>query len=143
MSTQFFIRRGSQVTGPMTSKALKALAASGGIAPDDEISNDKTTWTAACKVRGLVLDLKTGGQPSLHPGSDKPFDVFVSHSNHNKLDADAVCGKLEAAGVRCWIAPRDIPEFLLGLSCRPQFRPVRRTSAAGSGGPQGACRWTQ
>jgi len=36
------------------------------------------------------------------------FDVFVSHSSKDKPVADAVCARLEAAGIRCWIAPRDI-----------------------------------
>ncbi|HEV3167510.1 MAG TPA: toll/interleukin-1 receptor domain-containing protein [Isosphaeraceae bacterium] len=36
-------------------------------------------------------------------------DVFISYSKHNQAIADAVCHHLEAAGVRCWIAPRDIP----------------------------------
>jgi len=35
-------------------------------------------------------------------------DVFVSHSSKDKLIADGICANLEAAGVRCWIAPRDI-----------------------------------
>jgi hypothetical protein len=35
-------------------------------------------------------------------------DVFISHSSKDKPIADAVCAKIEAAGVRCWIAPRDI-----------------------------------
>lgn len=36
------------------------------------------------------------------------FDVFISYSSKDKACADAVCAALEAAGVRCWIAPRDI-----------------------------------
>jgi hypothetical protein len=36
-------------------------------------------------------------------------DVFISYSTQDKLTADAVCGILEASGIRCWIAPRDIP----------------------------------
>jgi hypothetical protein len=36
------------------------------------------------------------------------FDVFISHSSKDKTMADAVCAKLEEAGIRCWIAPRDI-----------------------------------
>jgi hypothetical protein len=36
-------------------------------------------------------------------------DVFISHAIQDKAMADAVCAKLEANGVRCWIAPRDIP----------------------------------
>lgn len=35
-------------------------------------------------------------------------DVFISYASHDKPHADAVCAGLEAAGVRCWIAPRDI-----------------------------------
>jgi formylglycine-generating enzyme required for sulfatase activity len=35
-------------------------------------------------------------------------DVFISHSSKDKTIADAICANLEAAGVRCWIAPRDI-----------------------------------
>jgi TPR repeat protein len=35
-------------------------------------------------------------------------DVFISHSTKDKTAADAVCAKLEARGIRCWIAPRDI-----------------------------------
>jgi formylglycine-generating enzyme required for sulfatase activity len=35
-------------------------------------------------------------------------DVFISHSSKDKIVADAVCAALEAGGVRCWIAPRDI-----------------------------------
>jgi TIR domain len=36
------------------------------------------------------------------------FDVFVSYSSHDKPTADAACAALEAAGIRGWIAPRDI-----------------------------------
>src|SRR5690348_15316632 len=35
-------------------------------------------------------------------------DVFISHSQHDKPAADAACAALEARGIRCWIAPRDI-----------------------------------
>ncbi len=35
-------------------------------------------------------------------------DVFVSYSSHDKPTADAVVARLEAAGLRCWVAPRDI-----------------------------------
>ena len=37
-----------------------------------------------------------------------PFDVFISYSSKDKTVADAVCARLEAAGIRCWIAPRDV-----------------------------------
>lgn len=35
-------------------------------------------------------------------------DVFLSYSSQDKLTADAACAALEARGIRCWIAPRDI-----------------------------------
>ncbi|MGD9905044.1 MAG: toll/interleukin-1 receptor domain-containing protein [Vicinamibacterales bacterium] len=36
-------------------------------------------------------------------------DVFISHSSKDKPTADAVCARLEGRGLRCWIAPRDVP----------------------------------
>ena len=35
-------------------------------------------------------------------------DVFISHARKDRRIADAICEKLEAARVRCWIAERDI-----------------------------------
>lgn len=35
-------------------------------------------------------------------------DVFISHSSLDKEVADKVCAALEAKGLKCWIAPRDI-----------------------------------
>jgi hypothetical protein len=36
------------------------------------------------------------------------FDAFISYANRDKATADATCAALESAGIRCWIAPRDI-----------------------------------
>ena len=36
-------------------------------------------------------------------------DVFISYSSKEKSVADGVCHFLESNGVKCWIAPRDIP----------------------------------
>jgi hypothetical protein len=36
------------------------------------------------------------------------FDVFISYPHQDKATADAACATLEAAGIRCWIAPRDV-----------------------------------
>lgn len=35
-------------------------------------------------------------------------DVFISYAIDDKLTADAACASLESAGIRCWIAPRDV-----------------------------------
>jgi len=34
--------------------------------------------------------------------------VFISYAHEDKPVADAVCARLEAGNIRCWIAPRDI-----------------------------------
>ena len=35
--------------------------------------------------------------------------IFISHSSLDKAIADTVCSFLEARGITCWIAPRNIP----------------------------------
>jgi hypothetical protein len=37
-----------------------------------------------------------------------PATVFISHSSNDRPTADAICAHLESAGIKCWIAPRDI-----------------------------------
>jgi TolB-like protein len=39
-------------------------------------------------------------------GSSRP--VFISYASHDAAIAQKVCSELEAAGFRCWIAPRDV-----------------------------------
>ena len=34
--------------------------------------------------------------------------VFISHASENRAEAAAVCAALEAHGIGCWIAPRDV-----------------------------------
>ena len=46
---------------------------------------------------------ETGGRVAM------AFDAFISYSSKDKTAADAACAVLEGAGIRCWIAPRDIP----------------------------------
>jgi hypothetical protein len=46
-------------------------------------------------------------------GTPMVFDVFISHSSADEAVANTLCQRLEAADIRCWIAPRDI---LPGLS---------------------------
>jgi len=40
---------------------------------------------------------------------DPSKDVFISHSSADSKLAYAMCAYLEEKGIRCWIAPRDIP----------------------------------
>lgn len=41
--------------------------------------------------------------------SRKHHDVFISYAQLDKPIADAICARLEARKIRCWIAPRDVP----------------------------------
>lgn len=36
-------------------------------------------------------------------------DVFITYHNHDMKAAKAVCQALEQNGIKCWMAPRDIP----------------------------------
>ncbi len=38
-----------------------------------------------------------------------PKQVFISHAEENREVASRICTTLEARGITCWIAPRDIP----------------------------------
>ncbi|MDH3600383.1 MAG: toll/interleukin-1 receptor domain-containing protein [Candidatus Tectomicrobia bacterium] len=35
--------------------------------------------------------------------------IFISHASADKETADTVCQLLEAQGMHCWMAPRDVP----------------------------------
>src|SRR5436305_2229834 len=37
-------------------------------------------------------------------------DVFISYASKDQSAADAVCARLEAAGIRCFLSSRDISE---------------------------------
>jgi hypothetical protein len=42
------------------------------------------------------------------PSSEAGAHVFISYASADTAVADKVCAALERAGVRCWIAPRDV-----------------------------------
>jgi hypothetical protein len=54
--------------------------------------------------------VSTGPTPTtpVEPRRGTHHDVFVCHSSDDKAIADAIVATLEGAGVRCWIAPRDV-----------------------------------
>jgi hypothetical protein len=77
---------------------------------------EKTMTTAS----EFVVDSALAGQipPEAAPPESTPrlsvrttrmaHDVYISYSHVDKAAADAACATLERAGIRCWIAPRDI-----------------------------------
>jgi len=36
-------------------------------------------------------------------------EVFICYANQDKAVAEVICSKLEESGIRCWIAPRNVP----------------------------------
>src|SRR3978361_1075877 len=55
-----------------------------------------------CWMRNAVLQAAHG------LGAVMSHDIFICYSARDKTVANAICAVLEAEGVRCWIAPRDI-----------------------------------
>jgi hypothetical protein len=60
-------------------------------------------------VRSLVAITLARFTNATHGPNSMAHDVFVSYSQSDKPTADAACAALESAGIRCWIAPRDVP----------------------------------
>jgi len=51
----------------------------------------------------------TDADAHLTPGSSPAGALFVSYASADRAIADDLTAYLEARGVRCWIAPRDVP----------------------------------
>lgn len=73
--------------------------------------------TCPCGYRFRAAERLVGQQaecPGCHKGiriagpTVSPFDVFISYSSKDHAVANAVVATLEARGLRCWLAPRDI-----------------------------------
>jgi TolB-like protein len=45
---------------------------------------------------------------SAHPAATAMKSIFISYASQDLAVANTVCAALEAAGLRCWIAPRDV-----------------------------------
>jgi hypothetical protein len=98
----FFICRNEVVEGPFALADLEMMMHAGAVDPSTPcLPAGSQDWS----VLGAILQSrdKGGGSRLGH------HDVFVSHSSKDKVVADAVCACLEGRGIRCWIAPRDIP----------------------------------
>lgn len=55
MAREWYVKSGTRIEGPFTSKELAARAASGHILPTDTVSPDQTKWVPASKVKGLTF----------------------------------------------------------------------------------------
>lgn len=122
MSKSLFLRRDGAVSGPLSNKEVFERARTGELRPGDELSRSESgPWRGADQVAALatIFEGRESSIPeselsaaeeaaSAVPLNERPFDVFVSHSNKDKKTADALVHVLEERGTRCWMAPRDI-----------------------------------
>jgi hypothetical protein len=67
---------------------------------------------AVCPLETFSLLLMEGQGPGQGILDQMAHDVFISYATPDKPTADAACAFLEARGMRCWIAPRDV---IIGL----------------------------
>jgi hypothetical protein len=100
MESQYYIRQGAKITGPLTAETVKKMAAGGGLDRHDEVSADAKKWSFAEEIPGL----RFGGPASI----DQPYYVFLSYCPENQREADVLCKALEASQIPCWMASRDI-----------------------------------
>ena len=74
---------------------------------------DETSESSRCWRDDQLLEVlsRSSGSPKAAKGGDTADrrDVFVSHASVDAPLATALCQHLEALGLRCWMAPRDIP----------------------------------
>jgi len=95
---EWFVRGARGERGPLSPNELRELVRTGELFPMDQLRRSATgPWRPASAVRGLFPERTT------------PYDVFVSYSNKNKPAVDQIVHHLEREGIRCWVAPRDIP----------------------------------
>ncbi|NQT86527.1 toll/interleukin-1 receptor domain-containing protein [bacterium] len=58
---------------------------------------------------GQRVKCRACGHGIVIPGERMPtHDCFISHSSNDRTTAEAICATLEASGIRCWMAPRNI-----------------------------------
>lgn len=78
----------------------------------------QTAGKIARRCRTVDQKPTSGRDPRYNPSTRPPgqalrfavmaFEVFLSYAHEDKPVADAACAIIEKAGIRCWIAPRDI-----------------------------------
>ena len=89
-----------------------------------------------CQLWKSSAKLMAGNRLFLFPWGSVTLDVFVSYSSSDKTQSLQLVGELEKRGLKCWIAPRDIPpgsdyatEIMRGLkNCRALVVLVSKTS---------------
>ena len=73
------------------------------------MSNARGAWWYGSKFPRLGRHNTRAMVRTVSEAQGEPVhDVFVSYCTRDKPVADAIVSRLEQAGMRCWVAPRDI-----------------------------------
>jgi serine/threonine protein kinase len=82
----------------------------------DEMADDLQEFLAVGPASRLPQPLArgsyepaAGAAPEMTPDDVGPKDAFLSHASQDRAAAESLCRHLEQRGIRCWIAPRDVP----------------------------------
>lgn len=81
MADRWYIRARGRLIGPIDSKTLKQMAASGEVRPDDQVSLDQAKWSVASRVRGLRFACgdPTPPEPQAREARGFRYDAFISY----------------------------------------------------------------
>jgi DNA-binding response OmpR family regulator len=113
------LRRGDVVGEMAVMTGDPRLASVVAIEPTDTLEIKKETVASLVSQYPTILHYlsrlsmerqKRDAERNVAPAMPGPADlVFISYSSRDKETAETVCQLLEAQGIVCWIAPRDIP----------------------------------
>ena len=75
---------------------------------DEDIKNFRAARNPSSPYLGVLFDAISPNS-SKHENEEKTADLFICHEKNDSETATGLCQSLEAIGIKCWIAPRDIP----------------------------------
>jgi len=95
-------------TGQALSAALRqGLTAPSAVAGQTTLERGTHGATVAAAAGVASVSARTAGRESL-AARTTARDVYISYAAADRQAAEAVCARLEAEDVTCWIAPRDV-----------------------------------
>jgi len=74
----------------------------------DEIEKIFSSISSKELEKFLFLESKNNITKYSENNFEKPYDIFISYSTVNSVEAEKICYELEVVGYKCWYAPRDI-----------------------------------
>ena len=108
MANQWYIRRGSKITGPFNSDQIKSQVATGAVQREDEISQSSNgPWTVAWRVKGLFPK---------EPSAIIKYEPLIEETNSHK-PCPFCAEKIQAAATKC----KHCGEFLNSPQTKPAY----------------------